>query len=114
MAPQGVRLNLAFIAVSHAGPRTDTVKRNNGCADVSVCECARLARLRPSALRNRRLTKAIKIHEHFVCVFRQDRELPVTAFCTSKLNDWAREKITEQPVGLTIIRWNTATRKTSM
>lgn len=37
---------------------------------------------------------AIKIHEHFVCVFRQDREHPVTAFCTSKLNDWAREKIT--------------------
>ena len=38
---------------------------------------------------------AIEIHEHFVCVFRQDRELPVTAFCTSKLTDRAREQITE-------------------
>ena len=38
----------------------------------------------------------ISIHEHFLWVFRQDRERPVTAFCTSKLTDRARQKITQQ------------------
>lgn len=38
---------------------------------------------------------AIKIHEHFICVVRQDREFPVTAFCTSKLTDRARREISE-------------------
>lgn len=38
---------------------------------------------------------AIKIHEHFISVQREDREFPVLALCTSKLTDRARQKIEE-------------------
>lgn len=38
---------------------------------------------------------AIKIHEHFISVQRQDREMPVLGFCTSKLTARARQLIEE-------------------
>ena len=38
---------------------------------------------------------AIKIHEHFISVQREDRDWPVLGFCNNKLTDRARRKIEE-------------------
>jgi hypothetical protein len=53
-------------------------------------------------LRNTGAVMAIKIHEHFISVQREDRKFPVLAFCTSKLTDRARQKIEEHLIASSI------------